>query len=291
MKDKVWTTPKRTMHFLIWSGFVYFPKICEKCGTDSHYDAFGSDSQGGMHCFHRSSPTWIIDDEEGDSDEDYRPNKIPGLVCNKGHNFRQQGSILSYLATNIGPSKFIKALYWFSRHTDFQEAKSQCGIKRRALMDLFYVFRIIIFRIMVLLTEDVVLGGPGLVTCVDETFFIKRKINCAGFLGHLSLGQKTCVVGMVELDLLTRKETGRIVLTQIPRVCRKHLEKAIRKHIKRGSLVFTNKYKGYHWMSQPNSGYVHRHVNHSNREFSVIEMIFGVPVNVTSNPSEGLLDV
>ena len=80
---------------------------------------------------------------------------------------------------------------------------------------------------------------------------------------------------MLELDLSTRKATGRCLLVEIPDRTARTLQLYIRRHIVAGSLVFTDKFKSYQWMSKPNSGFVHRAVNHKQREFSRRETVFG----------------
>ena len=57
----------------------------------------------------------------------------------------------------------------------------------------------------------------------------------------------------------------------------------MRNHVLPGSLVFTDAYTGYRWLAKKDSGYVHRCVNHKQKEFSRAEEIFGVRQVVTSN--------
>ncbi len=295
-RDKIWSTHKKAFHFLIWFGLVNFPSACIKCGAD--WNAYGKKVLSEMHCFKPKKPAFVVisDDEDDDEDNDEdegsdsdKPDTMPTAdICNGHMHWRQEGTIQSYLASNLGVTKFIKGIYWFAQNVPFAEALHNTVIRRKALKYFYYIIRLIIFHTMCTISDNIRLGGQGKAVCIDETFFTSRKISSGGFMGRLSVGQKTVVLGMVEIDLLTHKETGNVVLTVIKRRNRQFIEKAIRKHVIRGSLIITDKFQGYAFLSSPRSGFVHRRINHKLREFSKIEMIFGVPVNVTTNPAEAL---
>lgn len=93
---------------------------------------------------------------------------------------------------------------------------------------------------------------------------------------------------MLELDLATRRSTGNVRLIVIPAASKAVLKLHIEAHILRGSLVFTDSHRSYTWSKKSSSGFVHRAINHKRREFSCVERIFGVNVNVSTNASEGL---
>ncbi|CAE7248400.1 unnamed protein product [Symbiodinium sp. CCMP2592] len=95
-------------------------------------------------------------------------------------------------------------------------------------------------------------------------------------------------MGFLELQLSTRKATGACVLIEIPNRKQATLKREIQRHVAPGSLIFTDRHKSYHFLSRPNSGFVHRAVNHSRGEFSRTERIFGEDVVVTTNSVEGL---
>ena len=96
-------------------------------------------------------------------------------------------------------------------------------------------------------------------------------------------------MGFLELQLSTRKATGACVLIEIPNRKQATLKREIQKHVAPGSLIFTDRHKSYNFLSRPNSGFVHRAVNHSRGEFSRTECIFGEDVVVTTNSVEGCL--
>ena len=130
------------------------------------------------------------------------------------------------------------------------------------------------------------LGGPGRIVCVDETYFTKKKRSRGGFQGRSTSGNKTIVLGMTEIDFHTRKETGNVRLLIIPRTTTVVMREEFGKHVVAGSLVFTDKHSAYAFLGS--SGFVHRAVNHKQREFSRIETLFGQQVTVSSNAAEGL---
>eukprot|EP00973_Karenia_brevis_P086132 11946080-Karenia_brevis.AAC.1 len=102
----------------------------------------------------------------------------------------------------------------------------------------------------------------------------------------MSAGNKTCMLGIVELNMTTRKETGNNRLIEIPAPTRVQMEKHIKENITSGSLIFTDSHKSYNWLKD--AGYIHRRVNHKKREFSREEQIFGVTINISTNAAEGL---
>eukprot|EP00973_Karenia_brevis_P004677 642541-Karenia_brevis.AAC.1 len=56
-------------------------------------------------------------------------------------------------------------------------------------------------------TTTTKLGGPGRICWIDETYFSKQKRSRGRFRGRMSAGNKTCMLGIVELNMTTRKET------------------------------------------------------------------------------------
>ena len=91
---------------------------------------------------------------------------------------------------------------------------------------------------------------------------------------------------MVEIDMETRTETGRVRLIQIAGPSRVCIQEQIGRHCIRGSLIFTDSHRSYLWLTS--QGYVRRSVNHTQHEFSRMETMFGVEINVTTNPAKGL---
>ena len=182
----------------------------------------------------------------------------------------------------------MKSLYWFIDQVPLHVARKQAGVSEKQWRDLSY-------NLLKLMRDDIErqgagakLGGRGKVVCVDETFFTKKRRTRGGFQGNPSAGTQTIILGMVELDLVTRTETGGVKLIVIPDRKKVTLKRFIEENIEPGSLVFTDKFGSYSFMSRRGSAYVHRAVNHKAREFSRVEMIFGEAINVSTNSAEGL---
>eukprot|EP00973_Karenia_brevis_P055393 7701908-Karenia_brevis.AAC.1 len=86
--------------------------------------------------------------------------------------------------------------------------------------------------------------------------------------------------------MVTRRETGQIILVCIAGPTKALIKEKVDQYVEPGSLIFTDSHKSYAWLTD--AGYVHRSVNHKEGEFSRPELVYGVWVNVTSNPTEGL---
>ena len=91
---------------------------------------------------------------------------------------------------------------------------------------------------------------------------------------------------MCEVQMETRKCTGQLRLIEIAAPTKALIKEEVLKHVEGGSLVFTDQRKSYKWLKE--SGYVHRAVNHSVREFSREETIYGQKIIVSTNAVEGL---
>ena len=64
-------------------------------------------------------------------------------------------------------------------------------------------------------------------------------------------------MGFLELDLQTRRATGACVLITIPNCKKQTLHQEITRYIEPGSLIFTDRFKSYQFLSSRNSAYVH----------------------------------
>eukprot|EP00973_Karenia_brevis_P019265 2640964-Karenia_brevis.AAC.1 len=74
----------------------------------------------------------------------------------------------------------------------------------------------------------------------------------------------------------TRKATGWTRLITVAGETKACVRPQVYQHIQPGSVIFTDRHKAYQWLSD--EGFVHRAVNHKQREFSREERIYGVPV-------------
>ena len=85
-------------------------------------------------------------------------------------------------------------------------AKNQVFVKKPS--SLAYNLRNIMFESLKRQEDTEKLGGPDKVVCIDETHFTRRRHTRGGFQGRFTAGHETIILGMVELDLATRRETG-----------------------------------------------------------------------------------
>ena len=72
---------------------------------------------------------------------------------------------------------------------------------------------------------------------------------------------------------------GSIIIRMLPDVKRKTIEPIIQKHVKKQSVVNTDEYNIYNWLS---NGYIHKTVNHGKKEYARDEDndgIFEIHVN------------
>ena len=73
----------------------------------------------------------------------------------------------------------------------------------------------------------------------------------------------------------TRKATGNCLLLEIPDRTARTVKRLINTHVVPGSLILTESFKSYAWLSRPSSGFVHGCVNHSRKEPPEQKKIFG----------------
>ena len=151
---------------------------------------------------------------------------------------------------------------------------------------------------MLKLQSSEVLGGGAedhtIVVCIDETHMTRKKKDRGGFQGRTTSGHSTVIVGFYELDIAQepRVGTGRVVLVEVPNKSRATLEALIRKHVKPGSIVWTDGFSSYKWLGAGSkrgefsaiSGYTWDWVNHASGEFVRGEGV----TRVSTNGVEGL---
>ena len=89
-----------------------------------------------------------------------------------------------------------------------------------------------------------------IVVCIDETHMTRKKNNRGGFQGRTTSGHATVIVGFYELYISQepRVGTGRVVLVEEPDKSWKTLKARIRKHVKTGSIVWTDGFSSYKWL-------------------------------------------
>ena len=108
--------------------------------------------------------------------------------------------------------------------------------------------------------DKVQIGGPGIEVQIDESAFGKRKYN----IGHKV--DTKWVFGGVEIipDETGRRKGGEFFAVVVPDRTKVTLEEQIRRFIRPGSIIISDKWKAYNGIDDiPHMGYVHYDVNHS----------------------------
>ncbi len=112
------------------------------------------------------------------------------------------------------------------------------GLTVKTVSKSVFLFRQLLRHGVEALNVDEWLGAAtNTCVCVDETYGTQRKRNVAGFAGRETAGHKTCILGMIELDLTTRECTGRTFLTVISVPTRVAIEGEIRKRVFPGATI------------------------------------------------------
>ena len=110
------------------------------------------------------------------------------------------------------------------------------------------------FRLLIaehLEDDDTLIGGPGIIVEIDESKFGKRKNH----RGHQVDG--SWVLGGVE-----RTDERKVFLQRVDKRDRRTLMEVIQKHVRSGSIVYTDCWKAYNCLT-PRLGLEHKTVNHS----------------------------
>lgn len=257
--------------FLMWCGLILVPRLCPR-GHPFQIN------HSGIRC-RRPMP----DSYEADSDNEMKRKKN---WCDLKVSHRTPETFLHACPDNTKPTSFATWMFWFAELATLKRMRTEADISTpNCAACVKSVQKVMWWSLQQALTDEK-WGGPGLIVCMDCTFFTKKKRSRSGFQGRTTAGHTVCVLGLVEIDMVTRKETGKAMLLQVPGEQKDPIRRAVLERVHRGSLVFTDKHQSYAWLAA--AGYVHRAVNHKKREFSRDETIFGVLTKVTTNPAEGL---
>ena len=185
--------------------------------------------------------------------------------------------ILPCKPDSIGPQKLVGLLYWFSQLTGIQKAAAYTGCDRVSVGRIYNTFRSYLVAFLHKQNTQL-LGSHRHICCVDECFLAKRKAS-KQLRGRTTRPMRMLVVGIVELDQETRKETGRLVLRLVRNRSSRTLTSLVRSTVRPGTTVVTDEWRGYNGLTQ--AGFKHVKVNHSKNEKVNAE-------GLGTNPVEGL---
>lgn len=203
-KERLWPTRRQAFKFLLYAGLLFVPAVC----PFGHQWKFQgeSDGQGKLHCQVPKNRTYF---EFGDSEE--LEQKVQRGCCNQKHAWRIPNTLPWELPCNMKTDEYLKSLYWSTQNVSSATAARNAGVKLRTYNELQTMLRHIYhWDVMQGWQDEGQLGGPGRVVCVDETYWTRKKHQKSGFMGRRTAGNKTIMIGMLELDLETRMATGRV---------------------------------------------------------------------------------
>ena len=207
--------------------------------------------------------------------------------CDSSVTHRTPGGFWHSLPDNLKPLQFITWLYWFAeKATSLQKMRTESRLSQYVNGALVESLQKVMWWKLQKDSSDSKRGGPGKIVCMDCTYFTKKRRSRSGFEGRTSSGHVTCILGIVEIDMATRTETGRAKLVPVRGERKVDIQAEVLKSIHPGSLIFTDEHKSYQWLGK--TGFVHRTVKHKDRQFSRVENIYGVDVNISTNAAEGL---
>ena len=152
------------------------------------------------------------------------------------------------LPNSVGPGVLLELLFWFAVKTPVQAAAAFTGVDRGTVRRVFYVLRLQLLEFLAA-SFNGQLGGPGRVVVVDETCVTRPK-RSRTLHGRRTRPMQIWVVAGVELDLQTRKLTGRAFLRLVNNRSRATMEHVLRTLLVPGAEVWTDDWAAYQWLDE-----------------------------------------
>jgi transposase-like protein len=168
-------------------------------------------------------------------------------ACRKSVSLRAN----SFFASHHAPSSTIMLLaYFWLNQTPVKSMVSMSGCCKQVVASFCSHFRQLVTEA---LNYDVsIIGGDGIIVEIDESKLGKRKYH----RGHRVEG--VWVVGGVE-----RTPERRVFLLPVEEHSAATLHAAIVEHVRPGSIIHTDMWKGYDGLNELGQSFEHRTVNHS----------------------------
>lgn len=154
-----------------------------------------------------------------------------------------------FAGSKLTPCQIMLIGYLWISKTPFDLACIFTGHSRETISSFYAHYRQLV--IDNLDEDDAVIGGPGIIVEIDESKFSKRKYN----RGHRVEG--SWVLGGVE-----RTETRKVFAVIVPDRSASTLLDVISRHVKEGSIIYTDLWKGYKQLNTE-LGLEHFTVNHT----------------------------
>ena len=150
------------------------------------------------------------------------------------------------LPNSIGPAELLELLFWFAVKTPVQSAAAFTGVDRGTVRRVFHVVRLQLVEFLAA-SYNGQLGGAGRVVVVDETCVTRPK-RSRTLHGRRTRPMQVWVVAGVELDVQTRKLTGRAFLRLVNNRSRATIEHVLRTLLAPGAEVWTDDWAAYQWL-------------------------------------------
>ena len=207
----------------------------------------------------------------------------------QNHKFQwYQGCPLAESLPRMHPEQLAELLFSFSRERDIEEVGYNLGISRQTIGLCYHEIRCMLLEFLNNEGLDEKLGKDGRIVCIDVTFRSALKKQAAGFVGRPRVGQKTSVVGLVELDGagLARQTTGRVVLALVEDENGPSMKAALDKYVEPGAEIWSDGGGAFAFLES--EGYQHESVIHRQKEFSKIKVVADEAKLISTNAAEGL---
>jgi transposase-like protein len=176
-----------------------------------------------------------------------------------------------FSGSKLSPNQILLLGRLWIDHVNVTAATSLTGHSKVTVVRFWKHFRQLVASSLDV--EDTIIGGENIVVQVDETKLGKRKYN----RGHRVEG--VWVVVGVEIT-----EARKVFIVPVERRDAETLKAVIKDHVRTGSKIHTDLWKGYGWIDD-DSNYSHGTVNHS-IEFK--DSISGVNTNTVEGTNSGI---
>ena len=151
------------------------------------------------------------------------------------------------MPTSLHPSTLVKKLlFWFSQQAPIQSVSNYLQVERRLVSTWFDHIRAWLAVWLAKSTVDL-LAGEGYAVVIDECWLSRQK-RSRGIRGRTTKPQKILVLGGTEINLETRRETGRCFLRIVQNRRAETIQRVVQSLCRKGCEIFTDEWSGYDWL-------------------------------------------
>ncbi|OLQ03247.1 hypothetical protein AK812_SmicGene13832 [Symbiodinium microadriaticum] len=230
----LWPSARQSLWLMVWWGLLVLPHCC---ANGHEWQNFNRNQDRGNYFLHCTTRETVVS-QRSDDDENSESPSTKKKMCNRKLTWRRPGTVPIYCCRTMAPDTYLRCLYWFCDDFSYNTARKQARATPKMWSKLVHRLRSILLLAMCRLQDSQgKLGGLGNLVAIDETWMTTKKRVRGGFRGRQTAGTKTSVLGMVEVNLASRRSTGRCLLLEIPDRKAKTLQTRVRNHVLPGSLV------------------------------------------------------